>query len=438
MMGFDSMYRSAKSTTQTAPFRKSSQTELGIFKLIQAAPSISRVELSESSHLSTAAITGIVNSLLARKLVVEGAAPATSVGRKRIGLSLRPDLGYVVGIDLGSYNLRVVVTDLSGNTLASSEVATQMPKGRQFVLDHCFAVVRKAIETAHISEKEVLGIGIAFSGVIDVDRGLILSYPRPGWMHQWKNVPLKKIVEDEFGVSCLLDDSVRAIATNEKYAGAGRELRDFVYVDIGMGIGAAIFIDGQIYRGFNGSAGEFGHMTVDEDGPLCCCGSNGCLEALASCSTVIQSVQMAIEKGVASKVIDMVDRDLSKITVEMIAEAAEQNDSLAYRALHEAASHIGAACSDLVNLLNPQAIVFGGALFRASPKLMLDEIRHLIRRRALEKSANDVSLLLSSTATDAGAKGMARLIAASLISPLFLSEFERKTDRKIAQLAKAI
>jgi predicted NBD/HSP70 family sugar kinase len=147
---------------------------------------------------------------------------------------------------------------------------------------------------------------------------------------------------------------------------------------------------------------------------------------------------MAIEKGVASKVIDMVDRDLSKITVEMIAEAAEQNDSLAYRALHEAASHIGAACSDLVNLLNPQAIVFGGALFRASPKLMLDEIRHLIRRRALEKSANDVSLLLSSTATDAGAKGMARLIAASLISPLFLGEFERKADRKIAQLAKAI
>jgi predicted NBD/HSP70 family sugar kinase len=116
-------------------------------------------------------------------------------------------------------------------------------------------------------------------------------------------------------VTCLLDDSVRAIATNEKYAGAGRGLKDFVYVDIGMGIGAAIFIDGQIYRGFNGSAGEFGHMTVDEDGPLCCCGSNGCLEALASCATVIQSVRMAIEKGVASKVIDMVDRDITKITV---------------------------------------------------------------------------------------------------------------------------
>jgi hypothetical protein len=183
------MYRSAKSPTQTGPGRKSSQTELGILKLIQAAPSISRVELSERSGLSTAAITGIVNSLLARNLLVEGVASATSIGRKRIGLSLRPDLGYVVGIDLGSYNLRIVVADLNGNVLASSEVDTLMSKGREFVLDRCFSVVRKTVAAANISQEEVLGIGIAFSGVIDVDRGLILSYPRPGWI--WRDLPAR-------------------------------------------------------------------------------------------------------------------------------------------------------------------------------------------------------------------------------------------------------
>ena len=429
------MFQSGKSSIRMAPVRKSSQTELGIFQLIQATPSISRVELSEKSRLSTAAITGVVNSLLARNLLVEGVALATSVGRKRIGLSLRSDLGYVVGIDLGTYNLRIVVTDMNGTVLAGSEVETQMSKGKEVVLDRCFAVVRKTVASARVSMDDVLGIGIAFSGVIDVDRGLVLS---SGWMHQWKNVPLKAIVEDEFGVTCLLDDSVRAVATYEKCFGAGCDLKDFVYVDVGMGIGSAIFIDGQIYRGFNGSAGEFGHMTVDEDGPLCCCGSNGCLEALASCATVIQSVQLAIEKGVASKLIDMVNRDITRITVEMIAAAAEQNDSLAYRALHEAASHIGAACSDLVNLLNPQAIVFGGALFRAAPKLLLDEIRHLIRRRALEKSANDVTLLLSPAPSDAGAKGMARLIAATLVSPLFMGEFDRNANKKSSEMAKAV
>jgi hypothetical protein len=173
------MFQSGKSSIRMAPVRKSSQTELGIFQLIQATPSISRVELSEKSRLSTAAITGVVNSLLARNLLVEGVALATSVGRKRIGLSLRSDLGYVVGIDLGTYNLRIVVTDMNGTVLAGSEVETQMSKGKEVVLDRCFAVVRKTVASARVSMDDVLGIGIAFSGVIDVDRGLVLSYPRP-------------------------------------------------------------------------------------------------------------------------------------------------------------------------------------------------------------------------------------------------------------------
>jgi len=418
------MSKIVRSTQPAIQVRKSSQTGLSILKLIQAFPSISRVELAEKSGLSTAAITGIVNSLLRQTLLVEGEASATPIGRKRVGLSLRSSLGYVVGIDLGTFNLRVVVTDLNGNIFANRQINTEMSRGRAHVLDRCFSAVRQTCADAGIADKDICGIGIAFSGVIDVARGVILAYPRPGQMEQWKNIPLRQIVEKEFGVECILDDSVRAIATNEKYAGHGRNLKDFVYVDVGMGIGSAIFIDGQMYRGYNGSAGEFGHITVDEDGPLCCCGSNGCLEAVASCATIIQSVKLALEKGVTSKIIDMAAQDRDSITVEVIAAAAEQNDSLAYRALHEAASHIGAACADIVNLLNPQAIVFGGALFRATPTLLLDEIRHVIRRRALEKSANDVSLIISAAGSDAGARGIARLTAAELIRPIFLREFD--------------
>jgi predicted NBD/HSP70 family sugar kinase len=415
-----------KSGTSHAIIRKSLQTELSVLKLIQAAPAISRVELAEKSGLSTAGITGIVTSLVNQHLVVEGSAPVTPIGRKRIGLSLSSDLGCVVGIDMGTYNLRVVVTDMNGNVLSRSDQASEMRKGKQFVLDHCFSIVRETLQLASVPNGRVLGIGVAFSGLIDVERGVILSYPRPGLVQQWKDVPLKQIFEDEFNTTALIDDSVRAIATQDRFAGAGKDLKDFVYVDVGMGVGSAIFIDGQIYRGSGGKAGEFGHMTINESGPLCCCGSNGCLEALASCTTVIQSVKDAMDRGVASKVIDMADRDPDKLTIEMIAEAAEQGDSLAYRSLHEAASHIGAACSDLVNLLNPQAIVFGGALFRASPQFMLDQIRHLIRRKALEKSASDVSLVLSPVASDGGARGMARLISAKLVEPLYFGEFNHK------------
>jgi predicted NBD/HSP70 family sugar kinase len=418
------MSKNRRNVEDREPLRKSAQTELGILRLIQAAPSISRIELAERSGLSTAAISGIVNALIQRNLLVEEPSPASAIGRRRIGLSLRSDLGYVVGIDLGTFNLRVVVTDLNGTPFASRQEKTEMWLGRTDVLNRCFAMVKETVAMAGIRMDEVRGMGVAFSGVIDVEHGVILSYPRPGQMEQWKNIPLKALFEEEFAVPCLLEDSVRAIATFEKTQGSGREFNDFVYVDVGMGVGSAIFINGQIYRGFNGSAGEFGHMTVDEDGPLCCCGSSGCLEAVASCATIIESVKVALRKGVTSKIIEMAQGDSENITVENIAGAAEDNDSLAYRALHEAAAHIGAACADLVNLLNPQAIVFGGALFRAAPKLVVDEIRRAIRRRALEKPANEVKLVVSPAESDAGAKGIARLIAAGIVEPLFMDGLE--------------
>ena len=130
---------------------------------------------------------------------------------------------------------------------------------------------------------------------------------------------------------------------------------------------------------------------------------------------------MAIEKGVASKILELAGGDATAITIEIIGQAAEQNDSLAYRALSEAASHIGAATADLVNLLNPQAIIFGGALFRSAPTLLLEQVRRVVRHRAMEKSANDVSLKVSPLQSDAGSRGMARLIAATLLESIYLT-----------------
>ena len=410
----------------TRVLRKSAQNELLLLKLIQMTPAISRVELSKLSGLSSAAVTGLIGSLVTKGFLAQELSSTKAIGRKRVSLRLRSSLGCAIGIDLGTFNLRIVVTDFNGEILAGRQEKTEMWRGRAGVLERCFALVRETIAAAGVEYENILGIGLAFSGVIDVQNGRILSYPRLGQVEQWRNVPLRKIIEDEFGVPCILEDSVRAVATSEKCFGAGQLLKDFVYVDIGMGVGAAIFINGQIYRGFNGSAGEFGHMTVDENGPLCCCGSNGCLEALATCTTIVDAVKAAIEKGVGSKTLELAGFNAADITIEIIAQAAEQNDSLAYRALSEAASHIGAATSDLVNLLNPQAIIFGGALFRASPTILIEHVRRAVRHRAMEKSANDVSLLVSPLKSDAGSRGMARLVAAELVESLYLRKHKEE------------
>jgi len=402
------------------PESKSFKNEWNVLRLIHANRNISRIELSKQTCLSAASITAIVQNLMDRGLVVESGHNSSALGRKPVSLSLRDDAGFLVGVDLGSFYTRIVVTNIRGALVYKQESETGMQDGRDLVLSRTLTKIHKAIDDSGTQKNAFKGIGIGHSGVIDVSKGLVLSFPRPGQMTEWKNVPLRDILEREFDVPCLLEDSVRAIATAEKHFGLGAGLNDFIYVDVGMGIGAAIFLDGKLYRGPGGSAVEFGHMTVDEHGPLCCCGNYGCLETLASCGAIIQSVKSAIEKGVDSKVRELAQGDLNRISIEMIGQAAMENDSLSFRVLHEAVSHIAVALADVVNLLNPHVLIFGGALFRSAPELFLEPLKRTIKQRALEKSANEVQLKISILGSEAGALGAGRLISEIVLERLYL------------------
>jgi N-acetylglucosamine repressor len=401
------------------PHPKSSDKELNVLQLIHARRNISRMELAARTSLSAASITAIVQHLIDKGLVVESGHNSSALGRKPVSLNVRDDAGFLVGVDLGSFYTRVVVTDIRGTVVFKREFETGIPDGRDLVLSRTLEAIHQAIDDSRTPQSAIKGIGIGHSGVIDASKGLVLSFPRPGQMAEWKNVPLRDILEREFGVPCLLEDSVRAIATAEKNFGRGAGLDDFIYVDVGMGIGAALFVDGKLYRGAGGSAGEFGHMTVNEHGPLCCCGNYGCLEILASCGAIIQSVKSAIEKGVDSRVRELAQGNLDRISIEMIGQAALQNDSLCFRVLHEAVSHIAVALADVVNLLNPHVLIFGGALFRSSPELFLEPLKRTIRQRALEKSANDVQLQISTLGSEAGALGAGRLISEIVVEKLY-------------------
>src|ERR1035437_4798913 len=228
-------------------------------------------------------------------------SPRSNLGRRPVPLKIRDDIRYLIGVDLGSYYLRILITDINGNVIYKDQTQTGIPDGRKQVLKRTFHAIRDAIKTSSLSPDAIKGIGVAHSGVIDRNAGDVLSYPRPGQMTEWKNVPLRGMFEDEFEVPCLLEDSIRTTATAEKCFGLGRGLNNFIYIDVGMGIGAGIFLDGKLYRGAGGSAGEFGHITVDENGPLCSCGNNGCLETVASCAAIIRAVRTAMEQGIDSR-----------------------------------------------------------------------------------------------------------------------------------------
>lgn len=397
---------------------KSAEKELAVLRLIHRKKDVSRVELVKLTGFSAGSITAIVQALLQRQLVIQVQGRSSVAGRRPVGLRVRHDAAYVIGVDIGSFHLRVVVSDMLGNVLQSLTAETNLSEGRKKVLSKTFHAIHNAISASGVSNQRIRAIGVGHSGIIDGQTGTVLSFPRPGQVTEWKNVPLRKMVEDEFHVPCMLEDSVRAIAFAEKCVGAGTDLEDFVYIDVGMGIGAGIILNGNLYKGYGGGAGEFGHMTVEENGPLCCCGNHGCLEMMASCAAIIRAARRAIEQGVDSRIRELAGGDLDGISIELIAYAAHENDSLAFRVCEEAVSHIGVALADVVNLLNPGVVVFGGPLFRAAPHL-LEPLKRVIKHRALERSANQVQLRVSNLGSEAGAIGAAHLVAERVMEDVF-------------------
>jgi glucokinase-like ROK family protein len=399
---------------------KLEQKERLVLHLIHSGVNNSRLELAREADLSPASITSIVQRLMTKGLVIESEPARSNLGRRPVPLEIRSDAAYLVGVDLGSIYLRIVITDINGNIIHKYRTPTGMAEGRKPVLEKTFQSIEEAIKGSGLSPGAIRGIGIAHSGVIDSDAGLVLSYPRPGQMAEWKNIPLRQIFQDQFKVPCLLEDSVRTTTTAEKCFGLGKDLDNFLYINVGMGIGAGIFLDGKLYRGAGGSAGEFGHITADENGPLCSCGNNGCLETVASCGAIIRAVRTAIEQGIDSKIRDLADGDLDKVSIEIIAQAVAENDSLAFRVLQKAASYIAIGLADLVNLLNPRVMICGGALFREVPQLLSEPVRRIIKQRSLEKSANEVQLQVSRLGAEAGALGASRLIAEKILSDLYI------------------
>jgi glucokinase-like ROK family protein len=408
----------AKARDTTKP-KKLAQNELDVLDFIHTQINSSRVELARQVRLSPASMTAIVHELIERRLVVECGRESSAVGRKPVSLGIRSDIAYLVGVDLGSFFLRVVITDMNGRIVHKQQTETRVYEGRTKVMERTYKFVRLAIKESGLAKGTIKGMGLGHSGVIDSEQGIVLSYPRPGQMSDWKNLPVRDMLQNEFGMPCAVEDSVRACAIAEKAYGLGRDLKDFIYIEIGIGIGSGIFLQGTLYRGAGGSAGEFGHITVDESGPLCSCGNTGCLEAVASCAAIIQSVRRAMEKGVDSKIRDLAGGDLERVSVELIAQAARENDSLAFRVLEEAVGHIGTGLANMVNLLNPKVLIFGGGLFRAAPQSLLEPLKRIIKQRSLEKSANEVQLMVSRMGSEAGAIGAARVISQKLLRNLY-------------------
>jgi predicted NBD/HSP70 family sugar kinase len=387
-----------------------------IASLIYSQGLASRAGLAEQTNLAPSYVGTIVKDLQQKGLVAEGDRAPSPRGRRRVLLHINPGLGELVGIRIGRANIRVVVTDFLGKVRTLKKLHVDVSKGQEYVLD----LVHQQVKPLIRHDGAVKGIGVGISGVIGRKRGTVLFWPK---VQGWHDVPLKQIFEDCYGLPTVVEDSVRAMALAECRFGQGGAYRDFAYVTIGVGIGAAVFVNGNFYFGADGLAGELGHTTIDERGEMCSCGNRGCVEVYASGWAIIDNVRRALQQGVTSTLLRPPDSHDEHLTIESIVDAARQGDRLSQNVLSEAGTHLGTALGTFVNLFNPQSIILSGAVPQVAKTFFLKSLSQALRHRAFHRSVRNLIVVVSRLGGESGAIGAALLVAEQLLRKFCISNY---------------
>jgi len=312
-------------------------------------------------------------------------------------------MGYAVGVDLGGHFIKVGLVDEEGRVVSRVEAPTSAERGREASIGRLVETVREFLAGCRGVPD---GVGVGSPGLVDVEEGVVRFSPNfPGWL----DVPLRSILQEATGLPVALENDANAAALAEKEFGAGRDLSNFVFVTLGTGVGGAIVLDGKLFRGPSGTAGEIGHMTVDPDGPKCNCGNNGCLEMFVGIERIVERAREKLRtwKG-RTVLVDVVGGDLDGLTPKHLSEAAKLGDELALKVWEEVGTYLGIAFASIANLLNPEAFVLGGGVSRAG-EVLLGPIRETIRKRAMRVPAGLVRVLTAQV-RDAGIVGASLLV----------------------------
>lgn len=377
-----------------------------ILNVLRIEGPISRIKLTRKTGLDAKTITNISAGLLKRGIIKSAGFESSSGGRKPELLKLNENYGVTIGIDLGATHLSGVVIDFGGNILSREQMAIAYGDGKKRILNKAVSLISRLLEFSRNKNRNILGIGFVVPGLVDIKKGFCIYAAN---ITGWQNIPLGQIIKKKFHLEVEIEDSSRAMALGEKWFGEGRKMDDFIFLDLGAGIGCGIINNGRLYRGFSHAAGEIGHTIVEVDGRKCRCGNIGCLETVASGMSMPELAREKIKAGKKSSILDLVDGDLQKITAEIITEAAGSGDRLAGRILTRAGRYLGVAIANTINLLNPRAIIIGGGLSRAG-RLLLEPMKESISRHTVPNSLKEVRILYSRLGNDVAPLGAATLI----------------------------
>ena len=310
---------------------------------------------------------------------------------------------YAVGVDLGGTNIKIGIVSDKGKLVKSISIKSEANCGPKNVI----ANIIKGVELTLAKNKlKIQGIGIGCPGVVSIKKGIVENAPNlPGW----KNVKLGPIIKEKFGYKVHLENDANAAAIGELIFGSGKKLDSFVMVTLGTGVGGGIVFNKKIFRGEFGAAGEIGHISIDINGPKCNCGSTGCIEAYAGNSYLKEQIRSELKDYPDSKVWQLIENDLTKVSPRIIQAALEKKDAYAQFVVERMGKQLGTALASLSNLLDISTFIIGGGV-AGFGKPLFDSTRKTISERVLLPLRQRVLVIPAKLQNEAGIKGASSLV----------------------------
>jgi len=383
--------------------RPENRHQARLLRLLRDEGPRSRAELTDAVELSKSKVADELDRLMGAGLVEAGGLAASRGGRRSSIVQIARQLHFV-GIDIGATSVDVAVTDGELRVLGHLAEPADVRDGPERVLDLALEMLAKLRDQG--LAPEIHGVGVGVPGPVSFRDGAPFAPPiMPGW----NKYPVREALSQELGCPVLVDNDVNIMALGEHHAGLAKQVDDLLFVKIGTGIGCGILVDGRVHRGVTGSAGDIGHIQVEDTGPTCACGNTGCLEAFFGGSALARDASQAARTE-QSPFLARRLADAGSLTALDVADAAAAGDPVSVALVRDGGRRVGKVLAGLVSVLNPGLIVIGGGVSRVGHAL-LAEIRGVVYRQSLPLATGNLPIVLSELGDEAGVTGAARMIS---------------------------
>ncbi|MCK5156349.1 MAG: ROK family transcriptional regulator [Spirochaetales bacterium] len=367
---------------------------------------VSRVDIAMQTNLTPATISNIIAKLKKANIVKFVGIGDSSGGRRPMLVEINPKSFYCIGIDIGITYAIALIMDLHANIIHKKRLTIKASENLKKVLNDIREMVEDVISASGIDRTIILGMGISFLGLINMETGIAIHAPN---LPAWRNEPLVMFFQKALGFNTFLINNAKAMTLGEARFGVGKGKKFLFGVIIAEGIGSGIIIDGKLYTGFHGSAGEFGHMTEGLSGAVCSCGNLGCLQAIASESAVETNALRIIKSGCNSILNEYMDKNNSTLPITTIVNAANQGDEAAVQIIQQAVTYLGIGLANTVNLLSPEMIIIGGSSLPLYVPF-IDILKKVIKEKAYTAEIGLPEIKVSSLGENASCIGAATVV----------------------------